>query len=97
MTNNTAEYTALIWALQEALIQRVDKVKVNTDSLLVVNHLNRRYKIREPHLKVLYRQVMHLISGFKEVKISYIPREKNRGADKLADEAIRREVDRFKR
>ena len=79
------------------MIQRADKVKISADSLLLVNQLNRRYKIRELHLKALYKQVMHLISGFKEVKISYIPREKNRGADKLAEEAIRREVDRFKR
>lgn len=87
-TNNTAEYIALIWALQEALIQKADRVKVNTDSQLLANQLNRRYKIRDPHLKVLYKQVMHLFSGFKDVEISYISRDKNRGADKLAQKAI---------
>jgi ribonuclease HI len=96
-SNNAAEYMALIWALQEALIQRVDRVKINADSLLLVNQMNGRYKVRDSYLKVLYNQVIHLISGFKEVKISYIPRDKNIRADKLAEKAIKREVNRFKR
>lgn len=87
-TNNTAEYTALIWGLQEALIQKAEKIKVNTDSLLLANHLNRKYRIREPHLKVLYNQVIHLLSGFKEIEINYIRRDENKGADKLAKRAI---------
>ncbi len=87
-TNNIAEYTALIWALQEALIQKVDKIKVNTDSLLLANHLNKKYKIKEPRLKVLYNQVIHLLSGFGEVEINYIRRDENKGADKLAKRAI---------
>jgi len=89
-TNNTAEYIALIWGLQEALIQKVDRVKVNTDSLLIANQLNKRYKIRDPHLKALYNQAMHLLSGFKEAEIIHISRDKNREADKLANLAIKR-------
>jgi ribonuclease HI len=70
-TNNIAEYTALIYGLQEALILKAQKVKVNTDSQL------------------LYRQARRLISGFRQVEFRNIPREENRGADRLSNLAIK--------
>ncbi len=88
-TNNIAEYTALIYALQEGLILKAECVKVNTDSQLLVRQINKVYKVKNSGIINLYNQVVHLLSAFKEVKINHIPREENRGADKLADKAVK--------
>lgn len=90
-TNNIAEYMALVYALQEALILRADKIRVYTDSELLCKQVNGSYRIKNPQLKFLYDQVEHLLSGFKDAEIKHIPREKNRGADRLASKAISKE------
>jgi len=88
-TNNVAEYFALIYGLQEALILRAGEIVVNTDSELLARQLNQTYKVKNAVLKPLFSQVQHLLSGFNTVKINHIPREKNRGADKLATKAVK--------
>lgn len=88
-TNNIAEYNALIYALQEALILKAQHIKINTDSQLLYRQIKRIYKIKSPNIIGLYNQVLHLVSAFKEVSFSHIPREQNRGADKLANLAIK--------
>ena len=89
-TNNIAEYTALIYGLQEALLLKADSVRVKTDSELLYRQLNKTYKIRHPNLIGLYNQVAHIISGFKQFSIQHIPRELNSGADKLANLAVKK-------
>lgn len=88
-TNNVAEYTALIYALQEALIMGACKVKVNTDSELLYRQVKKVYKIKSRNLLALYNQAVHLLSAFQEAAINHIPRENNRGADKLATKAVK--------
>ncbi len=88
-TNNIAEYTALIYGLQEGLILKVERIKINTDSQLLYRQLKRIYKIKNPNILGLYSQVQHLISAFNEVSINHISREENRGADKLANQAVK--------
>ena len=88
-TNNVAEYTALIYALQEALILKAESVKINTDSQLLYRQINKVYKIKSPNIIGLYNQAVHLMSAFKKVAINHIPRENNRGADKLANKAYK--------
>jgi len=88
-TNNVAEYNALIFGLQEALILKAQKIKIHTDSQLLYRQIKRIYKIKNPGILVLYNQAVHLMSGFKEVLINNIPREQNRGADKLANLAVK--------
>lgn len=88
-TNNIAEYTALIYGLQEGLILKADKININTDSQLLYRQINKVYKIKSPNILALYNQVSHLLSAFKEFKINHISREVNRGADKLATKAIK--------
>lgn len=90
-TNNAAEYLALIYGLQEALILKAEAVVVNTDSELLFEQVRGRYKVKNPNLKLLYAQVQHLLKGFRQVDIRHIPREKNREADALAAEAIKKE------
>lgn len=88
-TNNIAEYTALIYALQEALILKAEVLKVNTDSQLLYRQIKKIYKIKSANIIGLYNQVQNLMQGFKSIEINNIPRENNRGADKLATKAIK--------
>ncbi len=89
-TNNFAEYTALIFALQEVLIIKADELNINTDSQLLCRQINGEYKVKSPNILGLYNQARHLISAFKKVSINHIPREMNSGADKLATQAVRK-------
>lgn len=90
-TNNIAEYTALIYALEEALILKADTLKINSDSELLCRQLNKDYKVKSPNIIGLYKQALHLMSAFKKVFIKNIPREDNSGADKLATQAVKKE------
>ncbi len=91
-TNNIAEYTALIYGLQEALILRAREITVNTDSELLFRQLQGVYKVKNLGIKKLFTQAEHLLSGFESAQIRQIPREKNRGADRLAAKAIKEQA-----
>ena len=93
-TNNVAEYTALIYALQEALVLKAGSIKINTDSELVYRQLRREYKVKSANILGLYNQAVRLMAAFTDITIQHIPREKNRGADKLASRAIDRRESR---
>ncbi|MCX5707345.1 MAG: ribonuclease HI family protein [Candidatus Omnitrophica bacterium] len=91
-TNNIAEYTALIHALREALILKADTVKVKTDSQLLARQLNKIYKVKNTNILALFNQAVHLAASFKNFSVTNIPREENKGADKLATQAIKKEL-----
>jgi len=91
-TNNVAEYTALIYGLQEALMLKAESLKINTDSQLLYRQIKKVYKTKSKNILGLYNQVIHLLSAFKEVSINHIPRQDNRGADKLANQAIKKQL-----
>lgn len=95
-TNNIAEYTALIHALQECLILQAESIKINTDSELLYRQINATYKVKSPNILRLYNQALHLISAFKNVKVAHIPRQNNCGADKLATRAIKENFNKKK-
>jgi ribonuclease HI len=86
-TNNYAEYHGLILGAEEALKMGVKKIDIRMDSMLVVNQVNGRWKIKSPHLKELARASQELLSRFQSWSLSYIPREKNSLADSAAKEA----------
>ncbi|MBM3255029.1 MAG: ribonuclease HI family protein [Candidatus Omnitrophica bacterium] len=88
-TNNIAEYTALIFGLQEGLLLKAESIKINSDSELLCHQLNKVYKVKNKNILGLYNQAMHLMSGFKQVSVRHIKRENNRGADKLANQAVK--------
>jgi ribonuclease HI len=88
-TNNVAEYMALIFGLQEALILGAKNVILNTDSQLLVHQINGQYKIKSSNLKPLYQQSKYLLSHLNSVELKYISRQENKLADRLAREAIR--------
>lgn len=89
-TNNFAEYTAFISALQEALIIKADNVKINTDSQLLCRQLKKEYKVKSPNIIGLYNQAVQLMSAFQKVLINQIPREDNIEADRLASLAVKK-------
>lgn len=87
-TNNVAEYTGIIYALQEALILGAKRVSIFSDSELVVKQISGEYAVKNEDLRRLRKQIEHLRKGFKELNITFIRREKNKFADKLANQAI---------
>jgi ribonuclease HI len=95
-TNNVAEYKALILALEEAkkifnlqfAIFNGGELDIRMDSELIVRQMQGRYKIKEPTLKLLAGQALKLIKHFQQVEFKHVPREQNKLADKLVNEAI---------
>ncbi|MDP8263894.1 MAG: ribonuclease HI family protein [Candidatus Aceula lacicola] len=88
-TNNIAEYSALVFGLQEALKLKAESLEVFMDSELVCRQIAGQYKIKSQNLKFLYDQAMHLLEGFKDVKVKHVPREQNKQADKLATGSLK--------
>lgn len=93
-TNNEAEYEALIFGLKK-IKQLIGKEKVKKceiecrlDSELVVNQLNHKYKLKEKHIQEFFIEIWNLMLDFGAVKFIHIPREKNKIADKLVNEAL---------
>jgi len=101
-TNNEAEYQAVIFALKK-LKQLIGKEKakseteaeIHLDSELLANQLNGEYKIKEKRLQELFLEVWNLKQDFKKVIFQYIPREDNRGADKLVNQALDKELSKL--
>lgn len=87
-TNNVAEYSACILALELAADFGVPKVTVRMDSELVVKQMKGEYKIRNENLAVLAGQVRELAAGFEKCVWEHVPRARNAAADKLANEAL---------
>lgn len=92
-TNNIAEYTALIYALQEALIDRYEDVLVKSDSELLTKQIRGEYKVKNENLKPYYEQFLHLSRGFNKVEVVSIDRKDNSLADKLANKAVDSRID----
>jgi len=87
-TNNIAEYNALLYGLEEALMLRIDEIVVNLDSELVTKQLMGDYRVKDPGLKPLFERAMNMLKSFKSFEIRHIEREKNKEADKLVNRAI---------
>lgn len=86
-TNNVAEYTALIEGLKLALTEGLSKLKIYSDSELVVKQVSGDYKVKDKNLLRLYKQVKELEKQFSDIEIVHVRRENNKEADKLAKSA----------
>lgn len=86
-TNNVAEYTALAKALEWLAANNLasGKVVVNSDSQLVVKQLQGEYKVKGKRIIPLYKQVLLLRKIFADIEINWVPREKNKEADRLTN------------
>jgi ribonuclease HI len=88
-TNNWAEYEAVVLALEKAKqLGLTGDIEFRLDSKLVVEQLMGNWKIKEPTLKPQVAKVKVLLADFASVRFGYIPREKNKEADRLVNEAI---------
>lgn len=92
-TNNVAEYTALITALEQARAIGARRVKVLGDSELVVKQMRGEYRVKNPDLRVLYDKAQDLFHEFDAASIDHNYREDNSLADKLANLAMDRKSD----
>jgi ribonuclease HI len=90
MTNNQAEYTALVRALEHALeIGGHHRVIVNSDSELMVKQMNGEYRVKNEELRDLYAQACALRKRFDgAVSIRHVRRAQNKRADELCNEAL---------
>jgi ribonuclease HI/probable phosphoglycerate mutase len=87
-TNNVAEYRGLIAGLTAAGHLGAAEVDARLDSKLVVEQMSGRWKVRHPDLAALHGEARRLASGFHDVAFTWIPRENNKHADRLANEAM---------
>ena len=87
-TNNQAEYKALLKAIEKANAIGAQEVDFYLDSELIVKQLNREYRVKNKDLQPLFVQVYNLSLSFKKISFTHIPREKNKEADKLANQAM---------
>ncbi len=94
-TNNVAEYTGLILALNEAKELKAESITIYSDSELMVNQIKGIYRIKDKKLSILKKKVDKLLNVFKIEGINFIPREENKEADKLANSAIDLKVDQM--
>lgn len=89
-TNNVAEYTGLVKALEHAKELGGKKLIVNSDSELMVKQMNGQYKVKNEGLRPLYQQASALRKQFESVVIKHVYREQNAQADALCNEAMDR-------
>lgn len=91
-TNNVAEYTGVLeaykyilkkWGSEDSL-----KIELRADSRLVIEQLAGRFKLKSPHLAVIFRQIKEIEVQIGEVKYRHVPRAENFIADRLANQAL---------
>lgn len=89
-TNNVAEYSGVIAGLGAAAALGATSVTVRLDSKLIVEQMNGRWQVRDAKIRPLARQVNELRRGFASVTFGWVPRERNKHADRLANLAMDR-------
>ncbi len=87
-TNNVAEYSALLAALEQAETMGVKELEVYSDSELLVRQLQGRYQVKHPSLRPLYAAAKTRIATLRRFAIHHVPRELNAEADRLANRGI---------
>ena len=97
-TNNIAEYSAVIRALEniESLEIHTEKIRFVLDSELIVHQITGKYKIKQPHLLKLYKKIVDIVrrltlnGNIKLLSFTVVRREFNKEADCLVNEALDR-------
>jgi ribonuclease HI len=93
-TNNYAEYSGLLGCLQYALDHGHRRLRVVSDSELMVKQIQGKYKVNSPDLKPLWQEAKNRIAKLEGFEISHALRHKNKDADRLANEAMDRGMKR---
>lgn len=87
-TNNQAEYRAVLAGLALAADQGATRVLVRSDSRLLVEQLEGRFRVKNPTLQRLHEEARRLARAFDEVRFEHLPRTENADADALANEGV---------
>ena len=88
-TNNVAEYYALLFGIKMCISKNISYLKVKGDSLLVIKQMKKEWKCKAEHLKNIKNMIDYQIKiSNMQIEYEYIPRNKNKRADELANQAI---------
>jgi len=93
-TNNVAEYEALLMGLEGVLRLGGKRLRVQSDSELMVRQLNGVYRVRDKKLRRLYERALNLLNRLEAYRIIHVAREHNQLADQLANRAIDRALEK---
>ncbi len=94
LTNNEAEYSAVIFALKKfkALFGKKlaenSEIEIRSDSEFLVKQMNAEYKVLDEKIQKLFIEVWNLKLDFKSIKFKHIAREKNKEADRMVNESL---------
>jgi ribonuclease HI len=87
-TNNVAEYRGLIAGLKIAKKYMPCSIRFRLDSDLVVRQMKGEWRVKDANLSVLCNEAKGMLSDFEKVEFTYVPREQNKNADRLANQAL---------
>ena len=87
-TNNVAEYTGVLRAVQTAKKMHADAIDLICDSELLVKQLNGVYRVKSPNIKPIYQDLVTLLAEFKTWKATHVRRHLNEEADAMVNEAL---------
>jgi ribonuclease HI len=87
-TNNVAEYKALIAGLEAVAHLHARVIHVRADSLLVINQLQGRWKVKHQNMRPLHAEARNLLAAYDVVDLEHVPREQNTEADALVNAAL---------
>ena len=88
VTNNVAEYHALLWGMRAARALGARRLLVKADSELIIKQLRGEYRVKNEGLKPLFLEAQQLCRAFDEITFTHVRREDNADADALANEAM---------
>ena len=88
VTNNVAEYRAVVIALEHCRRWGVKRIHMFIDSELIVRQINGSYRVKSPDLRPLYQQVVFLSKDLEDFRVTHVPRAQNAHADALANKAL---------
>jgi ribonuclease HI len=88
VTNNVAEYRALLLGLRQARELGVSEVEVVNDSELIAKQINGQYKVKHASMRPLYLDALAALRGFERWSVRTVPRAQNAEADALVNAAL---------
>jgi ribonuclease HI len=88
VTNNVAEYEALLAALHYCVEKKISPVEILADSQLMIRQLSGQYRVKHENIKPLYRKAQEYLSRLEIRGYQHVPREQNKEADRLANQGI---------
>ena len=91
-TNNIGEYTGLIIGLEKCLEMKIEELRVEGDSMLVISQVTGKWKINHEHLRVLCERAQKMIGEFHVIEFRHIKRELNCHADQLSDQTLEKKT-----